>query len=166
MQSSTWRFRCSTVAPVRVSRLPSSSFTCVHCRCTMLRWEALRRPGQASITLSGSLLRWMPAGPPEQRSRLSGLGADSGPSSQSDCLAGRAAARRAVIRQNGTTRGRGRFTGARIEKRSFYENFQAKAMDYILKRWGALTRFLNDGRVCLSNNAAERALRGIALGRK
>jgi flavin-dependent dehydrogenase len=29
-----------------------------------------------------------------------------------------------------------------------------------------LTRFLNDGRVCLSNNAAERALRGIALGRK
>src|SRR5690606_22904762 len=30
----------------------------------------------------------------------------------------------------------------------------------------AFTRFLDDGRVCLSNNAAERALRGIALGRK
>lgn len=42
----------------------------------------------------------------------------------------------------------------------------AKAMDYILKRWPAFTRFLNDGRVCLSNNAAERGLRGIALGRK
>ena len=42
----------------------------------------------------------------------------------------------------------------------------AKAMDYILKRWAAFTRFLDDGRVCLSNNAAERALRGIALGRK
>ena len=42
----------------------------------------------------------------------------------------------------------------------------AKAMDYMLKRWPAFTRFLNDGRVCLSNNAAERALRGIALGRK
>jgi transposase len=28
------------------------------------------------------------------------------------------------------------------------------------------TRFLDDGRICLSNNAAERALRGIALGRK
>ena len=27
-------------------------------------------------------------------------------------------------------------------------------------------RFLDDGRICLSNNAAERALRGIALGRK
>ena len=42
----------------------------------------------------------------------------------------------------------------------------AKAMNYILKRWTAFTRFLDDGRICLSNNAAERALRGIALGRK
>ncbi|HEX2646383.1 MAG TPA: IS66 family transposase [Candidatus Dormibacteraeota bacterium] len=42
----------------------------------------------------------------------------------------------------------------------------AKAMDYILKRWPAFTRFLDDGRVCLTNNAAERALRGIAIGRK
>src|SRR3979490_2927842 len=42
----------------------------------------------------------------------------------------------------------------------------AKAMDYMLKRWTAFTRFLGDGRICLSNNAAERALRGIALGRK
>lgn len=45
-------------------------------------------------------------------------------------------------------------------------NDLAKAMDYMLKRWPAFTRFLDDGRVCLSNNAAERALRGIALGRK
>ena len=42
----------------------------------------------------------------------------------------------------------------------------AKAMDYMLKRWDAFTRFLGDGRICLSNNAAERALRGVALGRK
>jgi hypothetical protein len=42
----------------------------------------------------------------------------------------------------------------------------AKAMDYMLKRWLAFTRFLDDGRICVSNNAAERALRGIALGRK
>jgi transposase len=41
-----------------------------------------------------------------------------------------------------------------------------KAMDYMLKRWPAFTRFLDDGRICLSNNAAERALRGIALGRR
>ena len=45
-------------------------------------------------------------------------------------------------------------------------NDLAKAMDYILKRWPAFTRFLEDVRICLSNNAAERALRGIALGRK
>lgn len=42
----------------------------------------------------------------------------------------------------------------------------AKAMDYMLKRWAFFTRFLDDGRICLTNNAAERALRGIALGRK
>jgi transposase len=42
----------------------------------------------------------------------------------------------------------------------------AKAMNYMLRRWPSFTRFLDDGRVCLSNNAAERALRGIALGRK
>jgi transposase len=42
----------------------------------------------------------------------------------------------------------------------------AKAMDYLLKRWEAFTRFLTDGRICATNNAAERALRGIALGRK
>jgi transposase len=41
-----------------------------------------------------------------------------------------------------------------------------KAINYMLKRWPAFTLFLNDGRVCLSNNAAERALRGIALGRR
>jgi transposase len=42
----------------------------------------------------------------------------------------------------------------------------AKAFDYMLTRWPAFTIFLRDGRICLTNNAAERALRGIALGRK
>ena len=42
----------------------------------------------------------------------------------------------------------------------------AKAMDYMLKRWDTFSRFISDGRICLSNNAAERALRGVALGRK
>jgi transposase len=45
-------------------------------------------------------------------------------------------------------------------------NEVAKAMDYMLKRIDVFTRFLHDGRICLSNNAAERELRGIALGRK
>jgi transposase len=45
-------------------------------------------------------------------------------------------------------------------------NEVAKAFDYMLKRIEIFTRFIEDGRICLSNNAAERALRGIALGRK
>ncbi|MCC6778364.1 MAG: IS66 family transposase, partial [Hyphomicrobiales bacterium] len=45
-------------------------------------------------------------------------------------------------------------------------NDVAKAMDYMLKRTDIFKRFLDDGRICLSNNAAERELRGIALGRK
>ena len=43
----------------------------------------------------------------------------------------------------------------------------AGAMDYMLKRWASFTRFLEDGRICLTNNAAERAARlyaGIAEG--
>ena len=41
----------------------------------------------------------------------------------------------------------------------------ARAMDYMLKRWDSFARFLDDRRICLTNNAAERAIRGIALGR-
>ena len=52
---------------------------------------------------------------------------------------------------------RGKLSGA---------NDVAKAMDYMLKRWTVFARFLDDGRICLTNNSAERALRGIALGRK
>ena len=42
----------------------------------------------------------------------------------------------------------------------------AKAIGYSIKRWPAFTRFLDDGRICMSNNAAERAVRGIAVGRR
>ena len=45
-------------------------------------------------------------------------------------------------------------------------NDLAKALDYALKRWAAFSQFLADGRICLTNNAADRALRGIALGRR
>jgi transposase len=41
----------------------------------------------------------------------------------------------------------------------------AKAIAYSLNRWNSLTRFLDDGRLCMSNNAAERGLRCIAIGR-
>ena len=41
----------------------------------------------------------------------------------------------------------------------------AKAIAYSLNHWRGLTRFLDDGRLCMSNNAAERTLRGVAVGR-
>ncbi|NYT66936.1 transposase, partial [Alcaligenaceae bacterium] len=42
----------------------------------------------------------------------------------------------------------------------------ADAIGYALNQWQALTRYLDDGRIEIDNNAAERALRGVALGRK
>lgn len=42
----------------------------------------------------------------------------------------------------------------------------ARAMRYALKRWGAFTLFLDDGRVAIDNNSAERAIRPVALGRR
>lgn len=42
----------------------------------------------------------------------------------------------------------------------------AKAIDYSLKRWAALTRYLSDGAVPIDNNRVENAIRPIALGRK
>ena len=41
-----------------------------------------------------------------------------------------------------------------------------KPINYMLRRWDDFARFLDDGRICFSNSAAERALRGIALGRR
>ncbi len=41
----------------------------------------------------------------------------------------------------------------------------ARAIDYSLKRWPAFIRFLDDGRLCMSNNAAEREIRAVAIGR-
>ncbi|MEA2947174.1 MAG: transposase [Alphaproteobacteria bacterium] len=42
----------------------------------------------------------------------------------------------------------------------------AGPIDYMLRRFDRFARFIDDGRICLTNNAAERALRGFALGRK
>ena len=51
---------------------------------------------------------------------------------------------------------------ARVSKNSE----TGKAIDYSLKRWSEFTRFLEDGRLCMSNNAAERELRAVAVGRR
>jgi len=45
-------------------------------------------------------------------------------------------------------------------------NSVAAAINYMLNSWNDFVTFVDDGRICLTNNAAERALRGIALGRK
>jgi hypothetical protein len=42
----------------------------------------------------------------------------------------------------------------------------AEPIDYMLRRWDRFAHYLDDGRICLTNNSAERALRGFALGRK
>jgi hypothetical protein len=42
----------------------------------------------------------------------------------------------------------------------------AQAIRYALSNWAALTRYRDDGRLEVDNNAAERALRDVALGRK
>lgn len=55
-----------------------------------------------------------------------------------------------------------RETLARVSKKSEL----AKAIGYVLTRWPALTRYRDDGRIEIDNNAAERALRTVALGRK
>lgn len=55
-----------------------------------------------------------------------------------------------------------RETGAKLSK----HNDVAVAINYMLRRWDGFTLFLRDGTVCLTNNAAERALRRIACGRK
>jgi hypothetical protein len=45
------------------------------------------------------------------------------------------------------------------------KNALAKAIQYALSRWEALTRYAGDGRLAIHNNVAERALRGIAIAR-
>jgi transposase len=81
---------------------------------------------------------------------------------------GQSAERRRAVRQEASAPLVGELESWLREQRAKLSrgNDLAKAMDYLLKRWTAFTRFLDDGRICLSNNAAERALRGIALGRK
>ena len=55
----------------------------------------------------------------------------------------------------------------RLERAGLSRHFPvARAMDYMLKRWDGFARFLDDGPICLSNNAAERAIRPLVLGRR
>jgi len=42
----------------------------------------------------------------------------------------------------------------------------AKAINYMLSRWDSFARFVSDGRICMTNNAAERRVRTVAIGRR
>jgi len=81
---------------------------------------------------------------------------------------GATAEQRLALRQERVKPLVGEFEGWMLAERARLSRHAdlARAVDYMLKRWPAFTRFLEDGRICLSNNAAERALRGIALGRR
>ena len=75
--------------------------------------------------------------------------------------------RRAVRQQHMAPLVAGLETWMRAERSKLSRHSEVvKALDYMLKRWPAFTRFLDGGRICLTNNAAERALRGIAIGRR
>ncbi|MBM3366561.1 MAG: IS66 family transposase [Betaproteobacteria bacterium] len=52
------------------------------------------------------------------------------------------------------------------QERISRKSVTAEAIGYAMNHWVALTRYLDDGRIEIDNNAAERSLRGIALGRK
>jgi transposase len=77
------------------------------------------------------------------------------------------AAGRLAVRQHHTTPLVAEFEAWMRESRGKLSRHSpvAKAMDDMLTRWEAFTRFLGEGRICLTNNAAERALRGVAMVR-
>jgi transposase len=81
---------------------------------------------------------------------------------------GKSSAERFAVRQEFSAplmRGLHRWMTAEVAKLSRNHDL-AKAINYMLRRWDAFTRFLDDGRICITNNAAERALRCVPLGRK
>ena len=52
------------------------------------------------------------------------------------------------------------------QQRALPESSLGKAIAYMLGLWPGLTRFLDDPRIALDNNATERGLRGLVVGRK
>jgi transposase len=50
-----------------------------------------------------------------------------------------------------------------LARTSSARRFTVRPIEYSLKRWTALARLLDDGRLCISNDAAERELRAVAV---
>jgi hypothetical protein len=53
-----------------------------------------------------------------------------------------------------------------IRRKTLPQGLLGQAIDYTLKRWEALTRFVDDGRLEIDNNLIENAIRPSALGKK
>ena len=75
---------------------------------------------------------------------------------------------RQAVRQDKSRRIADALHGWMLAQRSQVANggATAKALDYSLKRWQALTRFIDDGRLPIDNNWVENQMRPIAIGRK
>ncbi len=157
------RRRASCPAPGRLCRHPAGRRLCRVRR-------ALRRQTQTGPDHRGGLLEPWPAPLLRAgRSAQSAAGGRGGPAYRRD-LRHRAqdqwpAGRRLAVRQRDSkpvVADLEKWMRARLSRHAA----TAQAIDYRLTRWPAFTRFLDDGRICLGNNAAERALRGIAPGRR
>jgi len=81
---------------------------------------------------------------------------------------GLSVADRQALRQDKSRRIADALHGWMLAQRSQVANggATAKALDYSLKRWQALTRFIDDGRLPIDNNWIENQMRPIAIGRK
>ena len=74
---------------------------------------------------------------------------------------------RQAIRQDRSRRIADALHGWMLAQRAkVFSGATAKALDYSLKRWQALTRFIDDGRLPIDNNWIENQMRPIAIGRK
>src|SRR5438445_12916912 len=70
------------------------------------------------------------------------------------------------IRQSRGAADRRAYRVSRCDTAEAVRQERTRRRDPLRSRWAALTRYLDDGRLEISNNAAERAIRPLALGRK
>jgi transposase len=130
-------------------------------------YEAGRKPGRSSKRCAGRMRGasssiWRGSTRRRSRSRRSNA---SMPSSRSSATS-TASRRRSVRNDQSRPLATALETWLRKQRAKLSaKNEVAKAIAYSLNRWSGLTRFLDDGRLCMSNNAAERALRCVAVGR-
>ena len=121
------------------------------------RRRAGRMRGASSSTWRGSTRRRLPLKPLSAPTPCSPSSARStAPPRKNVCASATNAAGRSLSPWRVLREQRAKLSG---------QSKVAKAIAYSLTRWVALTRFLDDGRLCMSNNAAEREIRPLVMGR-